>query len=229
MAKPKTNLVVALDFETLDEAKQFIYKTARFVRIYKVGSVLFTAEGKAAVEAVRDAGCDVFLDLKFHDIPNTVEKAVKSCCRLGVSMLTVHISGGEGMLKGAIKGANDGSRFYRSQRPLIIGVTKLTSIGSTEGSVDEVVSLAEIAYRVGIDGVVCSGHEVEAIKSRYDLVTVVPGIRLAGDDRQDQTRVVTPAEAARRGADFIVLGRTVTTSSDPQGTLERIIEEVEGV
>ncbi|MGQ9809800.1 MAG: orotidine-5'-phosphate decarboxylase [bacterium] len=225
----KTRLVVALDFDDLNTAKQFIWKTCQFVRIYKVGSVLFTSEGKTAIEAVQNAGCDVFLDLKFHDIPNTVELAVRSCCKLGVKMLTVHISGGESMLKAAIRGADEASKIYDSQRPLIIGVTKLTSVSSDSAALSEILSLAEIAYKVGIDGVVCSGYEVEAIKSKYKLFTVVPGIRLEGDKKQDQVRVVTPAEAARRGADFIVLGRTVTRSNDPIGTLKMISEEVESV
>ncbi len=225
----KTELIAALDFEDLKVAKQFIDKTAQFLRIYKVGPVLFTSEGKAAVDAVHDVGCDVFLDLKFHDIPNTIELAVKSCCKLGVKMLTVHILGGERMLEAAMRGADEGSKIYGSKRPLIIGVTRLTSMGSTEASLGEVLSLAQIAYRVGIDGVVCSGYEVEEIKSRYGLTTVVPGIRLPGDSAQDQARVVTPGEAARRGADFIVLGRTLTRSSDPVRTLAMISEEVKSV
>jgi len=198
----------------------------------KVGKELFVAAGPAIVEAVQGRGFEVFLDLKFHDIPNTVAGACRAAARLGVWMLNVHGSGGEAMMRAAHEAAHSVAR-----PPLVIGVTILTSLGDAdlraiglEGSTDENVErLARLAQRCGLDGVVCSAKEAPRLRracgNAFKLVT--PGIRLPGDAVGDQSRVVEPAEAVRLGADYLVIGRSITQSADPRATLEAIRRSLE--
>jgi orotidine-5'-phosphate decarboxylase len=224
----KTQVVIALDTEDLAEAKHIIDLTQHRVGVYKVGSILFTRFGPDAIRQVRDAGSRVFLDLKFHDIPNTVKGAVRAACAWGVNMLTVHASGGREMLAAALEGAEEGSVGSGTVRPRIIGVTVLTSL-AREDALDRVLELADDAAGAGIDGVVCSPKEVRYIKQAAGntLLAVVPGVRLRQQQQHDQARVGTPGQAARDGADFIVVGRSVTAADDPQGALCKILEEVE--
>jgi orotidine-5'-phosphate decarboxylase len=223
----KTRVIIALDCEDLDEARRVIDLTQHHAAMYKVGSILFTRFGPEAVRLVKDAGSDVFLDLKFHDIPNTVRGAVKGACAWGVDMLTVHASGGREMMAAALEGAGAGASASGRARPRIVGVTVLTSL-AREGTLDRVLELADDAAQAGIDGVVCSPREVSHIKHAAgdSLLAVVPGVRLPDQQRHDQARVGTPGQAARDGADYIVVGRSVTATEDPRATLSRIFEEV---
>ncbi len=227
MDESKTRVVIALDTEDLTEAKRVIGFTQDQVGTYKVGSILFTRFGPDAVRMVKDAGREVLLDLKFHDIPNTVKGAVKAACGWGVGMLTVHASGGGPMMTAALEGAEEGSAASGGPRPKVIGVTVLTSI-AREDALDRVLELADDAVQAGIDGIVCSPREVKHVKQATEgrLLAVVPGVRLPEQQQHDQARVGTPGQAARDGADYIVVGRSVFGAEDPQAALSRIFEEV---
>lgn len=224
----KTKLILALDFDNIKDAEKMVKLTRDRVDIYKVGSVLFTYAGPRAIEMVRHQGKEVFLDLKFYDIPNTVMGAARAAGGWGVNMFTVHCSGGVEMMRGALKGASDGPAGAGS-RARVIGVTLLTSLDAAADTVNRVLSLAKDAVEAGIDGVVCSPMEVSHLKRAWGdrLLTVVPGIRLAEQGKHDQARVATPAQAARDGADFMVIGRSITQSKSPLDALSRILSEVE--
>jgi orotidine-5'-phosphate decarboxylase len=184
-----------------------------------VGLQLFCAAGPEVVRALHGEGRRVFLDLKFHDIPNTVARAVESATELGVAMLTLHTSGGAAMLRAARESLG-------STGPQLFAVTVLTSLNADP---DEVTRRAEIAVEAGIDGVVASVHEAEHIRRNFghDLAILSPGIRLARGDAHDQVRVATPAEAARAGVEYVVLGRAVTASDDPAARLAEVCSEFE--
>ena len=198
----------------------------------KVGKELFTAEGPSVVARLQERGFEVFLDLKFHDIPNTVAAACRSAARLGVWMVNVHASGGEAMMRAAREAIAGATR-----PPLLIAVTVLTSLSDAEltqigfsGSAEEnVVRLARLTRASGLDGVVCSALEAPAIRQATgsDFSLVTPGIRLRGGDKGDQSRVVTPAEAIKLGANYLVIGRSITHSADPAATLESIRKSLE--
>ena len=222
--------IVALDVPTRRDAMSLVERLGDSCRFYKVGSELFTREGPGVVRALRDAGCDVFLDLKFHDIPNTVRQGAAAAASLDVRLLTVHASGGEEMVRAAVEGAGNGCG--------VLAVTVLTSLdaamlgrawGRQQLSVEEeVVRLAGIAAAAGAHGVVCSGHELAAIRSRHGdrLAPLVPGIRLAGGSAHDQARVMGPGEAARAGARYLILGRAVTAAPDPVEAMQRVHSEL---
>lgn len=225
--------IVALDVPALDAAMALVDRLGESCRFYKVGSELFTREGPPVVRALRDAGCDVFVDLKLHDIPNTVRQGAAAAAALGVKLLTVHASGGVEMLRAAVEGAGADCG--------VLGVTVLTSLdagmlarawGREAVSVEgEVLRLAGFAAEAGAHGVVCSGREVGAVRDHYGeaLAPLVPGIRLAGGASHDQARTMAPAEAARAGARYLVLGRAVTAAADPAGAMRRVREELETV
>ena len=222
--------IVALDVADLASALALVDRLGERCRFYKVGSELFTAAGPPIVRAVRERGCEVFLDLKLHDIPSTVRGAVRSAAAIGASLVTVHAAGGRAMLEAAVEGAGARCR--------VLGVTVLTSmdaaaLGAAWGRsrVEVRVEVLRLAGEVAASsayGVVCSGEELEGVRARYGeaLRCLVPGIRLAGDDAHDQRRVVTPAEAARRGATYVVLGRTVTAAPDPGAAMDRVVAEL---
>jgi len=228
--------IVALDYPDADAALAMARRLGERCRFYKVGSELFTAAGPAIVRALREEqGADVFLDLKFHDIPNTVAGAVRSAARLGARLLTVHASGGGPMLLAARRAAEEMS----GDRCGILAVTILTSLdagvlGAAWGRSDalemerEVLRLADLAAASGLHGIVCSGAEVGAIRARFGdrLAPLVPGIRLAGGDAHDQARVMTPAAAQRAGARYLILGRAVTADADPIGAMDRVLSEL---
>jgi orotidine-5'-phosphate decarboxylase len=224
----KTRIVIALDCDRASEVERILKVTGDRVSFYKVGSILFTSLGPKAIDMVRCAEKHVFLDLKFHDIPNTVMGAVRAACSWGVNMLTVHCSGGHEMLLAALRGADEGANIHGSQRPMVIGVTVLTSLAGRGDVVSRVLDLSKTALDAGIDGVVCSPMEVASVKQVHGsrLVAVVPGIRLGDQGQDDQARVATPSRAAKDGADFIVVGRSVTQSKNPDGALESILKEV---
>jgi orotidine-5'-phosphate decarboxylase len=224
--------IVALDFGSADEAMAMARQVAGECRFFKVGSELFTAEGPSIVRALREElGADVFLDMKFHDIPNTVAGAVRSAVELEVRLLTVHASGGRAMLEAA--------RDAAGERCGVLAVTVLTSfdaagLGAAWGreSVEvgpEVLRLAGDAAAAGLHGIVCSGEEAGAVRRAFGdgLALLVPGIRLAGGESHDQRRVMTPAGAQRAGARYLVLGRAVTGAADPAEAMRRVAESLQ--
>jgi len=230
--KASEKLIVALDLRSLAEAKEMVKKLSPDVRIFKVGMGLFTLCGPDAVALVHDSGAKVFLDLKFHDIPNTVAHAVRSAAKLGVFMMNIHALGGSEMMMRAVEAARESEK-----RPKLLGVTVLTSMDqSSIGEVginmkieDEVVTLARLGKDSGLDGVVASPGETNLIRKNLgkDFIIVTPGIRPAGAEKDDQKRVMTPADAVRAGADYIVVGRPITETKDPLAAAKKIIKEME--
>lgn len=225
-----TTIIVALDVGTADDAMAIVSRLGDACRFYKVGSELFTREGPAVVRALCDRNCEVFLDLKFHDIPNTVRKACESVCAMGASLVTVHASGGAAMLQAAVEGAGDVCG--------VLAVTVLTSLAGkdlaeawgrdTVSVDDEVLRLAALARGAGAHGIVCSGREAAQVRSYFGtaLAPLVPGVRLPGGAAHDQARFVTPGEAARAGARYIVLGRAVTGAPDPAAALAECLADI---
>jgi orotidine-5'-phosphate decarboxylase len=237
-ARLAERLFVALDVETLDDATRILDTLAGAVSGCKIGSQLFTAAGPAAVEAARKRGFRVFLDLKFHDIPNTVAGAAREAARMGVFMFNVHASGGVAMMRAAASGAADGATAAGAPRPLVLGVTVLTSLDrhalarevGVEASVEgHVLHLATCARTAGLDGCVASPREIRALRIALGnrFVVVTPGIRPAtGGSEDDQVRVATPAMAVRAGADYIVVGRPIIAARDPRAAAEAILAEL---
>jgi len=226
-------VIVALDFPDAGAALAAAARLDPSLCRVKVGKELFVSAGPAVVAQLHERGFEVFLDLKFHDIPNTVAGACRAAARLGVWMVNVHASGGAAMMRAAREAV---AAFARP--PLLIGVTILTSLSDAElGEVglagtaaENVERLARLAAASGLDGVVCSAEEASLLRGALGagFVTVTPGIRLAGEARGDQSRVVTPGEAVRRGAHYLVIGRPVTQSPDPAATLQEIVRSLAG-
>ncbi|MFH0838690.1 MAG: orotidine-5'-phosphate decarboxylase [Candidatus Omnitrophota bacterium] len=224
---PNNALIVALDTDDIKEAARIVNELSGIVKIFKVGSQLFSAHGPKAVDVVHKKNCNVFLDLKFHDIPNTVKGAVISAQKLGVFMLTLHTLGGKEMLQAASSIA---------RRPKLIGVTILTSlddndlrtIGVQRKVDEEVIYLAGLAKASGLDGIVCSPREIASARKKTgrDFLIVSPGVRPAGGQTSDQKRVLTPYEAIRQGADFIVVGRPILDAVSPRKAAEHIVEDI---
>jgi orotidine-5'-phosphate decarboxylase len=224
--------IVALDVPDSRSADRLVDALGERCSYYKVGSELFTAAGPGVVQSLRARGASVFLDLKFHDIPNTVRAAVRSAARLGVQLVTVHIAGGGAMLEAAAEGAAEGGDCR------VLGVTVLTSLDEAAAGVvwgrevrdmpAEVMRLAQVAVDAGLHGIVCSGAESAAVRAKFGdrLATLVPGIRLAGAAQQDQSRVVTPRAAAEAGAHYIVLGRAVTAAASPRQAMESVLSDL---
>ncbi|OIO35122.1 MAG: orotidine 5'-phosphate decarboxylase [Candidatus Omnitrophica bacterium CG1_02_44_16] len=218
----KPCLIVALDVDSFAKAKKLVDALCPLVKIFKVGSQLFTLAGPASVEYIKKKKADVFLDLKFHDIPNTVANALRSVVPLEVKMLTLHVAGGDDMLRAAVKAATDGSASIKVKRPLLIGVTVLTSKPAAPGVV---LSLAQEAMDCGLDGVVCSVKEAELLRQNIgnEFVIVTPGIRLDGAVKDDQKRIATVSEAVAAGSDFIVVGRPIVEAPDPLAAAKEFI------
>ncbi len=227
--------IIALDVPTAEAADALLARLGSAADFVKVGLQLFVAEGPAFVRSLRGRGYRVFLDLKLHDIPNTVAQAVRSAAALDVQLLTLHASGGAAMLRAAREAAGPVGGGVA-----LLGVTVLTSLSEddvaeawgreTVLAQDEVARLAGLAERCGLDGVVASVHELPVIREAVGdaLRVLTPGIRLAGDDAGDQARIATPAEAARLGSDYVILGRSVTAASDPAAALARALSELGG-
>ena len=239
--KRKPELIVALDVDTLEQAKGIIDTLSPVVDIYKVGSQLFTACGPAAVRFVMARGKKVFLDLKYHDIPNTVASAVKSAVGLaigiggsaadptdGVFMLTMHTLGGFEMLKAAAKAVEEKSHELKVNRPLIVGITVLTSEVKKDNMADVVLKRAALAKEAGLDGVVASVEEAKLIHREFgdDFIIVTPGIRPAESTADDQKRTGTPGEAVANGSNFLVVGRPIIESANPLETARKITEDI---
>jgi orotidine-5'-phosphate decarboxylase len=226
-AQDKGRIIVALDYPSLVQALELADRLdARQCRV-KVGKELFTRAGPAVIEALASRGFEVFLDLKFHDIPNTVANACAAAADLGVWMLNVHAAGGTAMMRAA-----KAQLEQRSPAPLLIAVTVLTSLDNTDlaaigcpGDTQErVASLASLAMQAGLDGVVCSPREVKELRTRLggNPVLVTPGIRPSGAASGDQKRTMTPEQALAAGADYLVIGRPITGASDPMAALTAI-------
>ncbi len=232
---PEENpIIVALDVPDWPAARELVDELYPVVSFFKIGMELFTAEGPRTIEAIKAIGGKVFLDLKYHDIPNTLKGAIAAAARLGVDMLTIHISGGTAMLEAAAHAA------ALAPNPLILlGVTVLTSIdGDTlqnelrikEGLEDYVVYLGKMAIESGLQGIVASPREVKGLRQALgkEALIVTPGIRPSWGTRGDQRRVASPQEALALGASYLVIGRPITAASDPLGAAERILEELSG-
>ncbi|WP_444922994.1 orotidine-5'-phosphate decarboxylase [Microbulbifer sp. DLAB2-AF] len=227
-------VIVALDYDSADAALSMADQLDPLLCRVKVGKELFTIAGPDLVRALVDRGFEVFLDLKFHDIPNTVAAAVKAAARMGVWMVNVHASGGERMMRAAVDALSE----FGARKPLLIGVTVLTSTtpeelaatGVAKPLQEQVINLATQAQSCGLDGVVCSAREAEALKAACgpDFELVTPGIRPAGSDAGDQRRTLTPSEALDQGADLLVIGRPITAAKNPMLALQDILTEIAG-
>jgi orotidine-5'-phosphate decarboxylase len=223
--RPANPLIVALDVSDLSAARSLAETLAGEVAMLKVGLELFTAHGPDGVRAVAPSA-PVFLDLKLHDIPTTVERGAANAARLGVAMLTVHALGGEAMVAAAVRGAGAGAAVAGVPAPMVVAVTVLSSLAG-EGLASP-ASLAFEAVAAGAGGVVVSGEDVAIVREVLgeEPCVVVPGIRPAGSNGHDQVRVLTPEEAIERGADHLVVGRPVTGSADPRGTARAIVSSI---
>ena len=232
-------LIIALDVETAEEARGLFSRLGSQAGIFKVGSQLFTAAGPDFVREIVSKGGRVFLDLKFHDIPNTVAAAAREAVRLGVSIFNVHAAGGGEMMRRAAEATTETAEREGFERPKLIAVTVLTSAnagvlaetGVLAGDVEsQVKRLAELAAASGMDGVVASPHEIALVRAavaRQDFVIVTPGVRPANASHDDQKRVMTPAEAIGAGADYIVVGRAILNARDPLRAAQEIVREME--
>lgn len=235
-AMKKNPIIVALDVPTSDRAIELAKQLAPVVSAFKIGSVLFTAAGPEIVRQVRSTGASVFLDLKFCDIPNTVAGAVASAVRLDVQMLTIHASGGSAMMAAAERSAREVADELGQKPPLILGVTVLTSFdgdGLQEVGLDSNVGkhverLAELAVKSGLRGLVCSPLEIAFLRSVLpeEIQLVTPGIRPAGSEKDDQKRTLGPAEALKAGADWLVIGRPITSAENPRKAAEEILKSI---
>lgn len=229
---PRQRLIVALDVSTAAAAQRIVAAVGDSALTYKVGMQLYTAEGPQVVRDLVASGRRVFLDLKYHDIPNTVGAAVKEAAQLGVSMLTVHAAGSGKMLRAAVEAAETRPRL------MVLAVTVLTSLDAHDlenigvrGTVeDSVVRLATIALANGCHGVVASAREASTLRAElgHDFAIVTPGVRPAGSSAQDQVRIVTPAEAIASGASHIVVGRPITEAADPAAEARAILGQISG-
>ena len=232
MLQPRDRLIVALDVPSASQARQIVQTIGEAAVTYKIGKQLFTAEGPQVVRDLVSSGRKVFLDLKFHDIPNTVAGAVKAAAELGVSMLNVHASGGSKMLKAAVEAAEQS--FVK---PLVLAVTVLTSLSDADlpelgvsGNLrSQVLRLAALARSAGCDGVVASAQEARELRRELgeDFVIVTPGIRPVGSALGDQARVVTPGDAIGAGATYLVVGRPVIEAPDPANAAKVMVRDIE--
>jgi orotidine-5'-phosphate decarboxylase len=234
MTEAREQLIVALDVATAAAARSIVAAVGESASTYKVGKQLFTAEGPRVVRDLIASGRKVFLDLKFHDIPNTVAAAVVEATKLDVSMLTVHASGGAKMLRAAVDAAKSSSA-----KPTVLAVTVLTSfsdedlqeVGFSGRVLDEVLRLAALATSSGCGGIVASPREVREVRRELGsgFAIVTPGVRPAGGEKGDQARVATPAEAIAAGATHIVVGRPITAAANPAAAARSIVEEIASV
>jgi orotidine-5'-phosphate decarboxylase len=233
----RKRICLALDVDTLDLAKELVEESCEYVGIYKIGKELFVSEGTSSIKIPQSYGRDVFLDLKFHDIPNTVEGASKALVKHKVKMFTIHVMGGKEMIQAAVRGANSGVKKYGNIKPNILGVTILTS--HDEKSLkdilidkpldDALVQYAKIASENGCDGIVCSPNDINIIRPNLckEMIYVTPGVRLRDDKVSDQKRICTPEEAIVNGSSVIVVGRSILNSDNRAEILKKIYKEVE--
>jgi orotidine-5'-phosphate decarboxylase len=233
----KDRLIVALDVETLAEAERMAGRLEGLVTRFKIGSQLFTAAGPGAVEAIQKRGAEVFLDLKFHDIPNTVAGAAREAARMGVLIFNVHASGGRAMMAAASEGAATAARELGVRRPIVLAVTVLTSLdraalgrelGVADSVEGHVLHLAALAAAAGLDGCVASPNEIGALRTSRGpgWVIVTPGVRPVGSALGDQSRIATPGAAVSAGAHYLVVGRPITAAPDPARAAEAVLREM---
>ena len=230
--KRKTEIIIALDTSSSSRALDLVRTLRGQTRLFKVGLELYTAAGPAILRDIRGLGAEVFLDLKLHDIPNTVARACREAARLGVAMIDLHLSGGAAMARRAVDEVDAVCTLNQLRRPALLGITVLTSLGDESlpalgvqrSAAEQVLALAEIGKEAGLDGVVASPRELAALRSRFgaDFVLVTPGIRPEGAAPDDQVRTLTPREAAQAGADYLVIGRPVTGAEDPAAAAREI-------
>jgi orotidine-5'-phosphate decarboxylase len=228
MVDAADKIIVALDVATKEKALELVQELRDQISFFKIGLQLYTAEGPEIIRAVLATGSKVWLDLKLHDIPNTVAGAVKSASHLGVHMLTIHLSGGSEMIRAATDA--------RANDVVILGVTVLTSateqtlreIGIADKVADQVLRLAELGVEAGIDGLVASPHEIKTLRSEFGgkIKIAVQGIRPPWAEPGDQKRFMTPRDALKAGADYIGIGRPITAQQNPREAVERILEEL---
>ncbi|SFR09186.1 orotidine-5'-phosphate decarboxylase [Desulfoscipio geothermicus] len=237
---PKEKLIVALDVDDRNRAMELVNKLAGHVGFFKVGMELFYAEGPGIIRDITENGAKVFLDLKLHDIPNTVGRAARVLARYGASIINVHAAGGGDMMRAARESVADEAQNKGLPTPMVVAVTVLTSINQAvfsremgmPGEIeDRVRAWALLARESGLDGVVCSPREIELVREAcgpgFKIIT--PGIRPDGAKLGDQRRVMTPAEAVRAGASYIVIGRPITGAPDPAAAAKAILEQISGV
>uniref|UniRef100_A0A7C4XG87 Orotidine 5'-phosphate decarboxylase n=1 Tax=candidate division WOR-3 bacterium TaxID=2052148 RepID=A0A7C4XG87_UNCW3 len=232
-------LIVALDLNDLNKIKMIVEKLEGMVKYYKIGAIPFTYFGPEIIRFLKEKGFRVMLDLKYHDIPNTVARACEGAMEMGVDMLTLHTSGGFSMLEEAVKAVSLISDVKKLPKTKLLGITVLTSIdeayfkdlfGDIKRSLrEQVIMLAQLAQSSGLDGVVASAQEIKVIRERCgkDFLIVTPGIRLEGEPVDDQARTMTAKEAIKAGADYIVVGRPIIKAKDPLSAVQKIIEEIE--
>lgn len=238
-AHPRSSLIVALDFDSLSSALKFAQKVSDLVGMFKIGNQLFTSAGPEAVKQISALGNGIFLDLKFHDIPNTVAGAVLSSAAMpGVQLLNVHALGGAAMLRAAAQAVSAGVPMG-ADRTRLLAVTILTSmenktmreVGIGGTALTRAVKLGQLAKKCGVDGVVASVQEAKAIRKACgrEFLIVTPGVRPAqksADKKDDQARTATPAEAVKAGADYIVVGRPIIAADDPRAAAQAVVEEI---
>jgi orotidine-5'-phosphate decarboxylase len=236
MNKNKNPIICAIDTGNLETATHLCRHIAPHVGMVKLGLEFFMAHGPQGVQAISKLGLPIFLDVKLHDIPNTVSKAVKSLSTLPLSIITIHTAGGTEMMRMAATMAKEEAAKLNKPAPLMIGITVLTSldtldlrkIGVNSSPLEQVDRLALLAKDSLLDGIVCSPHEIETVKQNCgkDFITVIPGIRPASTSLHDQKRVMTPQEALAKGADYLVIGRPITEDSDPAQAAKMIRDEL---
>jgi orotidine-5'-phosphate decarboxylase len=229
----KDNIIIALDVSSAEKALRLVADLRDLVGMFKVGGQLFTACGPQIVREIVGAGGKVFLDLKFHDIPNTVAHAAIEAAKLGVSMMTVHASGGRAMMQSVSKELHD---KFGIKRPTVVAITILTSfdtralfeIGVEIPVEEQVQRLALLAEQCGMDGVVCSPQEIHVVRNLLGATfkIVTPGIRMPDQSLNDQQRIATPQHAISAGADYIVVGRAITDDPDPRGAVQRLVQGI---
>jgi len=234
----RDRLIVALDVPSMEQVTQAVERIGDAVGYYKIGMESFYSMGQTVLEEISGRNKKVFLDLKLHDIPNTVARSLRALCRFAPAMTTIHAAGGPSMLKAAVEAAGDGAAHWGKPRPKLLGITVLTSISEAEWSVlgsgssvrDSVLRLAVICRESGMDGVVASPQEAAAIRAACgkDFLIVTPGIRPMNGEQGDQSRVATPSHALKDGADFLVVGRPILAAEDPRLAAQAIVKEMEG-
>lgn len=235
MAKGE-KIIAALDVNNISELEKLVDKLRAVVKIFKIGSELFTSCGFEAIDVVRRKGGKVFLDLKFHDIPNTVMRASSAITRHGVHMFTVHTLGGIDMMKQAVESSRKEAERLKTTPPLVLGVTVLTSLSADDMPLlgiqcsvsDEVLRLAKLAEKAGLSGVIASPKELPLLRKnlKKDFLIVTPGVRPLWAQKNDQERVSSPKEAIENGADYLVIGRPITAQENPRLAAEKIINEI---
>lgn len=234
---PQERMCIALDVSDLDSARSLAERLIDYVGFFKIGFELFTSYGPVAVETIKDIGGRVFLDLKYHDIPATVSRAAAAATRMGVSLLNVHISGATDMMKKTVTMVDATAKEEELSRPLLLGVTVLTSLDSgilneelrVEGALqDHVVHLAKLAMAAGLDGIIASPQEIVSVREACgeDCTIVTPGIRPKGSAPDDQRRIMTPREALNAGADILVIGRAITNQPNPTEAAKQILDDI---